>query len=174
MKKIILIFSFVALIIGISVQKVQAQASINAHATAEVIQALTATESATLNFGRFSPETAGGEVKLSPDGVRSSSGTIAMGGGIYNPAIFYLTGQPEFSVTITLPAVAVLLTNSANGKTMEVTNWESYPSASGSGVKMLSNGLLTLSIGATLKVGNMNDNPVGVYAGTYAITFSYN
>ena len=57
---------------------------------------------------------------------------------------------------------------------MEVKNWESYPSASGSGVKMLSNGLLTLSIGATLKVGNMNDNPVGVYAGTYAITFSYN
>lgn len=172
--KIITILYIIALTLGISAQKAQAQASVNAHASAEVIQALTATETSTLNFGRFSPESAGGEIRLSPDGIRSATGSVAMGGGLYNPAIFYLTGQPDFSVTINLPAIPVLLTNSANGKTMVVSNWESIPSANGSGVKILNSGLLTLNVGATLKVGNMNDNPVGLYSGTYAITFAYN
>lgn len=169
-----IILSITALIIGITAQKAQAQASINAHASAEVIQALTATENSTLNFGRFSPERAGGEIRMSPEGIRSATGSIAMGGGLYNPAIFYLTGQPDFSVTINLPTIPVLLTNSANGKTMVVGEWESLPRSNGSGVKILNNGLLTLNVGATLKVGNMNDNPVGLYSGTYAITFAYN
>lgn len=149
------------------------QASVTAQATAEVIQALTATEGSTLNFGRFSPENEGGEIRLSPDGVRMSSGKLLLGAGSYNPASFYLTGQPEFSVNVTLPSSPILLTNSAKGKTMEVKNWESNPPA-GPGVKIQSSGLLNLSVGATLKVGSINDNPVGKYVGTYSVIFGYN
>lgn len=149
-----------------------AQASVTAHATAEVILALTATEGATLNFGKFSPENEGGEIKLNPDGDRTSTGKLILGGGSYNPASFYLTGQPEFSVNIKLPSIPILLTNSEKGKTMEIKNWESIPPAGG-GVKIQSSGDLSLSVGATLKVGNMNDNPVGKYIGTYSITFGY-
>ena len=56
---------------------------------------------------------------------------------------------------------------------MEVTEWEANPSLD-SGTGVLKDGKLTLNVGATLKVGSMNDNPVGLYSGTYAITVSYN
>ena len=129
--------------------------------------------SAELNFGRFSPETAGGTVRLTPQGVRSASGTVALSGGTHNPANFYITGQYDAAVSISLPTGPALLTNPITAKTMEVLNWESNPNP-GLGAGILDDGWLTVSVGATLKVGNMIDNPVGVYTGTYAITFSYN
>lgn len=150
-----------------------AQVSITAHASAEVIQALAATEGSALNFGRFSPQSTGGEIRLSPDGVRSSTGSVSLSGGLYNPASFFLSGQPDFSIAVNLPTAPILLTNTANGKTMTVINWESIPAISSS-VKILSSGVLTLNVGATLRVGNMIDNPVGMYSGTYVVTFSYN
>jgi len=173
MKRVVLIIFSIALILGIPFNNAKAQASVSAHATAEVIQALTATETAELNFGRFSPETTGGEVKLTPTGVRSSSGTVALSGGVHNAASFYITGQDQATVSITLPSGPAVLTNSISAKTMQVYNWESNPTA-GLGVGLLNNGSLAINVGATLKVGTMNDNPVGIYAGTYAITFSYN
>jgi hypothetical protein len=173
MKRVILIIFSIALILGIPFNKVKAQAGLTAHAVAEVIQALTATETAELNFGRFSPETTGGEVKLTPTGVRSSSGTVALSGGTHNAASFYITGQDQAAVSITLPSGPAVLTNSISAKTMQVYNWESNPVA-GLGTGLLNNGSLAVNIGATLKVGTMTDNPVGIYAGTYAITFSYN
>lgn len=157
----------------VSSKVVFAQVSVTAHASAEVIQALTATEGSALSFGRFSPESSGGEIRLSPDGVRSSTGSVSLSGGQYNPASFYLSGQPDFSIVVNLPSAPVLLTNTANGKTMTVTDWESIPAVSSS-IKILSGGTLTLNVGATLRVGNMIDNPVGLYSGTYIITFSYN
>ena len=166
----IVIYFFAAFTIPISAK---AQASVTAHASAEVIQALAATEGSALNFGRFSPESAGGEIRLSPDGVRSSTGTVALSGGLFNPASFFLTGQPDFSIVINLPVGPALLTNSVNGKTMSVLNWESIPST-GTSVKIQSSGVLSVNVGATLRVGNMVDNPVGLYSGTYVITFSYN
>lgn len=175
MKLLILISLSISFLFGVSVHKAtaQGQASVTANAVAEVIQALTATETSELNFGRFSPETAGGEVRLTPMGVKSSSGTVALSGGTHNPASFYITGQYDATVTITLPSGPAILTNSVSSKTMEVTNWESFPAA-GLGVGVLVEGEMTVNVGATLKVGNINDNPVGIYSGTYAITFSYN
>lgn len=174
MKKISIILFLNITIILLSNGSLFAQTSINAHASAEVIQALTASESAALNFGRFSPESVGGEIRLSPDGIRSTTGSVSLGGGLYNPAIFNISGQPDFNVVVNLPSTPILLTNSSNGKTMQITNWVSIPASSASGIKIQSNGMITLNVGATLKVGTMNDNPVGMYNGTYAVTFSYN
>lgn len=174
MKQIIKLFIATLVIIFTLNLAVKAQTSVSAHASAEVIQALTATETAALSFGRFSPETSGGEIRLSPDGSRTSTGSVALGAGLYNPAIFNITGQPDFNVVVNLPTTPVILTNSSNGKTMQVLNWESIPVATGSGVKIQSSGILTLNVGATLKVGTFIDNPVGIYNGTFIITFSYN
>lgn len=173
MNKLILLFLAVALFIGIPARKATAQSSVSAHAVAEVIEALTATESAELNFGRFSPETAGGEVKLTPNGVRSSAGTVVLSGGIHNAASFYITGQYDATLSITLPSSPAILTNVSSAKTMTVSAWESEPPA-GIGTGVLAGGSLAVNIGATLTVGSMNDNPVGIYAGTYSITFAYN
>jgi Domain of unknown function (DUF4402) len=161
-------------IFGISLNfKVKAQAVVQATANAEVIEALTTTETAQLNFGRFSPETQGGKIIMTPDGVRTAQGTVVLGGGTHNSASFYITGQYEATFSITLPSGPAILTNTQNNKTMEVTDWSSYP-APGIGVGKLVGGSMTVRVGAVLNVGDFNANPVGFYAGIYAITFAYN
>lgn len=153
--------------------QLRAQASVTAKATAEVITALAATERASLNFGRFSPEAEGGEIRLTPDGSRAATGSVVLSGGSYNPAVFYITGQNEATVTISLPTAPAILINTETGKTMEVDNWTSNPGA-GLGTGVLTDGWLNLNVGATLKVGPRSSNPVGIYSGTYTVTFSYN
>jgi hypothetical protein len=39
---------------------------------------------------------------------------------------------------------------------------------------MLQNGFQIVYVGATLKVGTLIDNPVGIYTGVYTITFDFN
>jgi hypothetical protein len=172
-KNIILLIFSIALLPGISSQRVLAQSSVRAHASAEVIEALSATETAQLNFGRFSPETQGGKVILTPEGVRTAEGTVALGAGAHNSASFYITGEYDATFSISLPAGPATLTNTKNAKTMFVSDWQSYP-APGIGAGKLPGGAVTVRVGAALNVGDMIANPVGIYVGTYAITFSYN
>lgn len=173
MNKLILLFLAVALFIGIPAPKATAQASVTAQAFAEVIAVITATETSQLNFGRFSPEEQGGQIHLSPQGVLNATGTLALSNGSHHQASFYITGQTDATFSITLPPGPAILTNIASAKTMTVSAWESEPPA-GIGTGVLGGGSLAVNIGATLTVGSMNDNPVGLYAGTYSITFAYN
>ena len=173
MKTFIMLFVSLLAFWNAFVSEAKAQASVQATANAEVIEALTTTETAQLNFGRFSPETQGGKIILTPDGVRTAQGTVVLGGGTHNSASFYITGQYEATFSITLPSGPALLTNTQNNKTMEVTDWSSYP-APGIGVGKLVGGSMTVRVGAVLNVGDFNANPVGLYAGIYAITFAYN
>jgi hypothetical protein len=160
------------LIISSSI-KIFAQASVAAQVFAEVIPALTANEVSQLNFGRFSPETQGGSVLVSPEGTRTSSGTVALSGGTHTSAKFYITGEGGATFSIMLPSVPAVLTNQSSSKSMVVSNWISIP-PQGSGTGLLSGGSQEVKVGATLIVGSMDQNPVGVYTGTYAITFGYN
>ena len=165
--------AFLIFIVGISAVSAFAQATVTATASAQVIAALTATETSQLNFGRFSPETQGGKVVLAPDGVLTSQGTVVLGGGAHNSASFYITGEYNATFSIVLPSGPATLTNILNAKTMQVTDWQSNP-APGIGVGKLNGGAMTVQVGAVLNVGDMNANPVGIYTGIYAITFSYN
>ena len=171
-KVIILVFSL-TLTCSLFTFNAVAQSTVTATATAQVIAALTATETAQLNFGRFSPETQGGKVIIAPDGVLTSQGTVVLGGGAHNSASFYITGEYNATFSVVLPSGAATLTNTLNAKTMLVTDWQSIP-APGVGVGKLNGGAMTVQVGAVLNVGDMNSNPVGVYTGIYAITFSYN
>ncbi|HCC71036.1 MAG TPA: hypothetical protein DEQ09_07800 [Bacteroidales bacterium] len=67
----------------------------------------------------------------------------------------------------------MIITNVSGARTMVVDNWMSIPSQ-GAGTGLLQNGFQVVYIGATLKIGNLNDNPVGVYRGSYIITFDFN
>ena len=174
MKRLTLLLPAVALFFGILIPNAQAQSSsVTAQAFAEVIAAITATETSQLNFGRFSPEEMGGQIQLSPRGDRRATGSLQLSGGLHNPAGFYITGQSNSTFSITLPAGPAVLTNLANAKTMTVGSWESIPPA-GLSAGFLDGGSQAISVGATLNVGGMNDNPVGIYSGTYSITFAYN
>lgn len=169
MTRILTTALFVLLLSG----KVWSQASVTAQAFAEVIAALTATETAQMNFGRFSPEVEGGQVVLTPDGVRSSQGSVVLGGGFAQSGKFTITGAPEATFSIQLPDGPAILTHQGSDNTMQVDNWISNPPA-GTGAGTLAQGSQIVKIGATLEVGSIEDNPVGMYTGTFSLTFAYN
>jgi hypothetical protein len=150
-----------------------AQPAVTAQAYAEVIEALTAEETNQLNFGRFSPETGGGRIVLSPEGVRTAQGSVILAGGFSQPGSFTITGAPGATFTIQLPQGSAWLLHQSGNKTLEVLEWTSNPPA-GSGTGVLTGGQEIVTVGATLLVGSPEDIPAGIYTGTFTLTFAYN
>lgn len=177
MKKQPLYFFGLLLVLLIAVSRLQAQsplqASVTGHIFAEVISTFSAVETSQMNFGRFSPGPFGGQIILTPQGTISVIGSVVKGSGIHNAASFYVTGESYSAFSISLPKSPATLTNTTNAKTMLVSNWVSVPSP-GPGTGTLQDGFQTVYIGATLEVGTLNDNPIGIYTGSYTITFDFN
>ncbi len=150
-----------------------ASSTVTGHITAEVISTLTAIETTQLSFGRFSPGPQGGKLILTPGSSISVMGSVWPGSGTRSAASFYVTGDPGVAFTVSLPSDPVTITHLGSARTMTVEEWRSVPEAE-PGAGMLENGSQVVYVGATLNVGTLNDNPVGVYTGTYNITFEFN
>jgi len=151
----------------------RAQASITSQVFAEVIEALVAYETDQLSFGRFSPENSGGEISISPDGLRTAQGSVILAAGIHSPGRFVVSGAPGANFTIQLPNEPAILIHQNSGRTMRVDNWVSDPPP-GAEATFNADGSQLVSIGATLVVGPIDENPVGIYTGTFQVTFAYN
>ena len=173
MRQIILLFCGITIFLVAMVPEAKAQVTMSATATAEVIEALSTKETSQLNFGRFSPKAQGGKIILTPEGTISVQGNVVLEGGTQNAASFSITGQYDATFSISLPLGPETLINFKNDKTIQVSDWKSSP-AQGIGAGILTSGELTVRIGASLTVGDMNANPVGIYSGSYAVTFGYN
>jgi hypothetical protein len=150
-----------------------ASSTVTGHITAEVISTLTAIETTQLSFGRFSPGPQGGKLILTPGSSISVMGSVWPGSGTHSAASFYVTGDPGVAFTVSLPSDPVTITHMGSARTMTVEEWRSVPEAE-PGAGVLENGSQVVYVGATLNVGTLNDNPVGVYTGTYNITFEFN
>lgn len=157
---------------GVVKAQVNPPASVTGHINAQVITMISAIETSQLNFGKFAPGAQGGELIISPESSVAVLGSVWPGSGSRNAASFYVTGDPGVAYTITLPSEPVTITHMGTAKTMTVENWTSAPS-SDPGAGTLENGSQTVFVGATLKVGTLTDNPVGVYSGTYTVTFDF-
>jgi hypothetical protein len=149
-----------------------AQAVVTGHVFAEVVEGLTVEETTQLNFGRFYPETSGGNINVYPDGSRSVSGDVSLL-GMVTPASFTVTGQADATFSISLPFQPAIITNLANAKTMIVDKWASLP-VEGTNTGVLTGGTQVVKVGATLFVKSKAENPAGMYSGTYSISFNYN
>lgn len=158
---------------GITIGQVIPLASAQGHVYAEIIPIYSASETAQLNFGRFSPGPEGGMLVLSPENTISVLGTVFKGNSPHNAASFYVSGDLDAAYTISLPTSPVVLKHTKESKTMQIESWSSIPN-SGVGAGMLQNGFQVVYVGATLKVGTLHDNPIGIYTGTYTITFDFN
>ena len=171
-----IIFSFTIFIFatgGMVFAQVSPPVSATGHIIAEIIPVFSASETSQLNFGRFAPGPQGGEIILTPESTISVLGSVFKGTGSHNAASFYVSGDVDAAYTITLPAAPVVLTHLDNAKTMVVEDWVSIPSPD-LGAGMLQDGFQEVYVGATLIVGTLTDNPVGIYTGTYTITFDFN
>jgi hypothetical protein len=169
-------FSLIVLLLATEVGVIAQIAPTNSatgHIFAEIIPMFTASETSQMNFGKFSPGPQGGEIILTPESTISVLGSVYTGPGIHNAASFYVSGDVDAAFSITLPSAPVVLTHISTAKTMQIANWISIPSP-GIGTGMLQNGFQIVYVGATLKVGTLNDNPVGIYTGSYTISFDFN
>ncbi len=172
----ILIFSLIFLLHLTSINVIAQPAtpvSATGHIIAEIIPAFSASETSQLNFGRFSPGPQGGMIILTPQSSISVTGSVFKGIGAHNAASFFVSGDADAAYSISLPANPVILTHTSNAKTMLIQDWISEPQQ-GIGTGMLQGGFQIVYVGATLKVGTMENNPVGIYAGSYMITFDFN
>ena len=167
-----LLFIFVLNGTGVFAQ-VTSSASATGHVIAEIIPVFAASETSQLNFGRFSPGPQGGKIILTPHGTISVLGSVFKGPGTHNAASFYVSGHQDAAFSINLPVKPVILTHITSAKTMIVDNWVSVPGTE-IGAGMLQGGYQVVQVGATLNVGTLDDNPVGVYTGTYEISFDFN
>lgn len=167
------LFCFLFIPGGVLYSQTAPPATATGHIFAEIIPIFTASETSQMNFGRFSPGPQGGEIILTPESTTSVLGSVYKGPGSTNAASFYVTGDVDAAYTITLPSNPVVLTHISDAKTMTVKDWVSVPSPGISAGK-LRNGFQEVYVGATLKVGTLEDNPVGIYTGSYTITFDFN
>lgn len=158
---------------GTAIAQIAPPVSATGHITAQVITTLAAVETSQLDFGKFSPGPQGGELILSPENSVSTMGSVWKGSGTHNAASFYVTGDPGVAYTVSLPSEPVRITHMGTSRTMTVEDWRSVPEPT-PGAGLLENGGQTVYVGATLKVGTIIDNPVGIYTGTYTITFDFN
>lgn len=173
MKYVKVYLTGIFLFAGVLLFNAQAQVNVTSQVFAEIIEALAATETSQLNFGKFFPQAEGGEIQITPQGVRLVVGSVTLTGGSHSSASYEITGEDGVSFTIILPPVPAVLTNIENSKTMVVDNWQSIPPP-GQAAGQLNGGMQQVNMGATLNVGPVDENPVGMYAGTFSITFSYN
>lgn len=177
MKKQLFSYFGLVLLLTIAGSRLQAQnpqqASVTGQISAQVLAAFSAVETSQMNFGSFSPGPYGGQIILTPQGTLSVTGSVVTGSGIHNAASFYVTAEIYSTFSINLPKSPAILTNTANAKTMLVNNWVSVPSP-GPGAGTLQDVSQTVYVGASLDVGTLTDNPVGIYTGSYTITFDFN
>ena len=151
----------------------QAQVSVIARVYAEVIEVVSVKKGYQVSFGRFSPEIEGGTITITPDGMRTASGSVILAPGRYGPGRILVSGTPAVEFTIMLPNEAVTVTHLETGRTMSVVGWVYNPQL-GNGAETLPDGSQEMSIGATIYVGTIVDNPAGIYTGTYMVTLAYN
>ena len=173
MKRLLKICYSLLVLFAFTTIEALAQVSATGHIVAEIIPVFTATEISQLNFGRFSPGPQGGKIILTPQGTISVLGSVFKGTGMHNAAGFYVTGDQDAAFSITLPSGPVILKHTTSAKTIIVDNWVSVPTTD-VGAGMLQGGYQVVQVGATLNVGSLEDNPVGVYTGSYEISFDFN
>jgi hypothetical protein len=151
-----------------------AQSYTTATVTAAVITPISIVKSADMSFGNIAVSaTTPGATTLSPSGTRTTGGgggvTLPGTTGTVSPASFTVSGQANYTYTITLPGTCII--NDASGNTITGNAFTSSPSSSG----MLSAlGTQVLNIGATLNF--VAGQPPGSYtnAAGLPVTVNYN
>lgn len=155
---------FIIVLFGIS----HAQATASFKASATIIQPIGITNVSNLNFAEVDAK-AGGEIILTPEETRLVSGNSTLGdGSSVTAAAFEVTGDQNFTYSITLPLDSYKLTNGP--ESMVIKDFTSNQGA----VANLAGGRSLFKIGATLEI-NSQQSP-GKYSSTTPmnVTVNYN
>ena len=146
-----------------------APASATANANAEVVNTITLTKTADLNFGRIAAHTSSGTVTVSTAGARSSTQpSLLIAGTTPTAAAFNVGGQPSLGYNITLTNSTITLTHTTDtSKTMPANL--TLSKATGT---LTAGGTDSLTVGGALTVG-ASQTP-GTYQGQLQVSVVYN
>jgi hypothetical protein len=157
-------------------------AQYSGQAQVNLVDRLSLTKTADLDFGTLIPDADGGTATVSAIGVRSVANGVVAAGGTVSAAEFAGYGSRNQKVRIIVPASATV-TRSGGAQTMAVTNFtiDADPAnglqQNGQGQNpprfriTNNNGLFTFTVGARLTLGG-NQMP-GTYVGTFPVTVIY-
>ena len=122
-----------------------------------------------LNFGSFATGDMGGSVVISPEGIRTSTGSVILMGGNFNQAIFEIKLIPGRLVQIVMGSKIQLIRAGGGGSmTMQVGPADRGSSFVTNAPHPFFN---TVKVGGTLHVGSDGLNPPGDYEGSFNVTF---
>ncbi|CAM4139543.1 DUF4402 domain-containing protein [Gillisia hiemivivida] len=145
-----------------------AQATATFNASVTIIQPIGITTTSDLKFANVDAKN-GGEITLSPNSTRTTSGDVALSdGGIVSAASFEITGESGYTYAVSLPGDNYVLSNGS--ETMEINNFTTDFNSDNT----LTAGSQKINVGATLKV-NPNQTPGNyVNQGGFNVTVNYN
>lgn len=145
-----------------------AQATANFTASAIIVQPVNIATTSNLNFASLEAGT-GGAVILTPDDIRISSGGVKLKEDLnLSAATFEITGQQDFSFSISLPDENFELLNGANR--MIIRDFTSNISQDAD----MEDGKKILKLGATLEVNPHQPSGLYVSRGELSVTVNYN
>ncbi len=124
-----------------------------------------------LGFGSFYTGPSGGTVTISPEGYRTTTGTVtglALSAG--SPAVFDVRLIPGRVVHISFPSSATL-TKTGSGESMLISGFTSDKRDNYFVTTSAHPFINPVKVGATLHVGSVSANPSGDYVGSFAVTF---
>jgi hypothetical protein len=138
-------------------------ATATANATANIVQAITITETSDLDFATIVPGAAASTVQVSTGGVRTCGAGLTCS-GTHTAGAFTVTGTANQPVAYGVDA-STTLTSGANS--MSLTGL-TLSAATGT---LSAGGTDTFTVGGTLNVGA--SQAAGVYNGTYNVSANY-
>lgn len=122
-----------------------------------------------LRFGSFARGT-GGTVSIAVTGMRSATGgAVLLTAASGQAAKFQVTGTPNQTFAITLPAVGSVALTNAGGQSMPLDDFVSSPTTTGT---LSVSGVQTFCVGARLTVSS--GQATGNYSGSFNVYVDYN
>lgn len=174
MKKKVLSMTMLAMVSWMGKTAAQSPATATANVSATIAAPVSLLRiTGSLSFGAIAPSGTAGAVTLAPNGTRSFTGGVSAlpGPGAINAAVFQVTGESGYSYAITLPvSVPMVNTTSGGNEVLLATHFVSNPSGTG----VLTGGVQTLLVGATLQMTAQAVPGVYSTATPFTVTVNYN
>lgn len=173
MKRIYQTIAIAVLLISGNEVFAQQTSTATASATATIVTPIEISNVLDMNFGNIAVGNTAGTVLLSPAGGRTPSGgvTLPATAGTVSAATFNVTGEANYTYTITLPSTTYTL----NGPSSNTMTIGTFTSTTTSGTATLSaGGTDGISVGATLSVGASQATGVYTSAAEFPVTVNYN
>src|SRR5262249_54777195 len=129
MKTIILLLTALAITVASLGQQTS---SASADISAAIVTPIAIAKTVDLNFGNMASGNSSGTLVMAPNGTRSASGGVTLPASAGGPTVasFSVTGQSNYTYSITLPSSASTI-NDGSSHTMTVDTWTSNPSTTG-------------------------------------------